>query len=207
MSNAISWAPTLASVDAAMVTATGADKTVGQSIRSTLAAAGANYDTRYATAGVDDAKGAWLTAADAAHLEADRACRYYEDVAGTPDAALPFDPWSAAAILARIETAKGKASASGVQALEAHAVAVSGAYANPTGATLYQSFARPPQFPPTVVENAYTGPKCAVLNPSSRTHQPSLIVDDPASVRSIELDSLRPAISAATEWLALVAYP
>lgn len=81
--SAIDYATMLASLDAALATATGADLALGTDIRSNIATLGAELTARF-TPSVDTAKTAWAAAASAAFDEAEEAAGYVYSVAGEP---------------------------------------------------------------------------------------------------------------------------
>lgn len=172
---ALDWATGRAALAAALAGVGPTSAAAGAAILADLDAGGPEYDTAYAVSGVDAAKSAFLTAAEAAHDDADAACidveqgafdpdvlataiTALEDAAdawaaapadGTRDAlkaaalayaeaegtgadpALAFEPYSSAAILARIAAASAVAAAASYtgELLAQHRSAVTLAYA------------------------------------------------------------------------------
>lgn len=102
---AIDYASTLASLDAALATATGADATLGQEIRDRLAKLGARL-TKWFDADASTAKTAWVTLATAAFNEAEEAAAFVYDQAGEPAPGnISFNQYSSAELLARLADA------------------------------------------------------------------------------------------------------
>ena len=120
---AVSWAPTLAAVDAALVSASGTDLDIGTGIRAWLNAFGSRYDALY-TAAADAAKASsvtltaaalatWSTETEALHVQADEAARYVLDLYGTPPSALAFDAAHPDAVCSRLYDAERVAKSNG----------------------------------------------------------------------------------------------
>lgn len=179
----LNWTAKLATLDAALGTATGADLAAGQQIRAELYNAGRKYEARW-TASVSTARDAWITQATTAHDLADEAARYVEDEIGTADPPLTFDQWSSTAILARLEAARTAAldldRPAVVETLERHRAAVGGAFGvGDAASSLYAA---------------------AEYVTGIARH-----VQEPSTVRALEMDT-RTAMAAADDWIALVAY-
>jgi hypothetical protein len=226
----ILWAPTVASIDAELASATGADLAVGTKIRATLNAAGTTYDARYDDAGVAAAKTAWLSAAELVHDDADHAARYAESLVASADPALTFDPYSSAAIIGRLANATKATLSATVRAfLSAHTSAVSTVYAGPASAAIYFAPITRTVLAPSISKDvlrdaaltsgntqafkalaAKAGVTVEQLTEAvaaiaeNRSPRARTIVDSPG-VRSLELDLIA-ALAEANAWLALIAF-
>lgn len=109
--SAYDWATPHGALVAAISATSGALATNGQTVASDLETAGEAYDQRWAAVvGVDAAKTAWLSAAEAAWDDADAVARHildaFESVPLTP---LAFDGYNRTALASRVASARGKA--------------------------------------------------------------------------------------------------
>lgn len=139
--SAIDYATMLASLDAALATATGADLALGTSVRGRLAAKGADLTQRFSAA-VDTAKTAWAAAASAAFDEAEEAAGYVYSVAGEPAPPnITFNLYDDSEIRARLLAASGLTQDAFLQRVVAqHRATWRAAFdAGPAAATLYTS--------------------------------------------------------------------
>jgi hypothetical protein len=232
VSNAIDWATTVANLTTAIGSATGADLAIGTALRDGppgttgqgLAAAGAAYDARYAAAGVDTAKGAWLAAAATAWNQADHGARYALSLSATgAPSPLSFNAYDRTGLDAVLVAAsKSLPTGSPLAAdLTVYFAAFNTAWAGPTSAQVGGYILAVPGAPSP---DAYVGP-LVVFQPESQQHGFSggrnpdgSIWSSPdtshgarwqvtgPSVREVELVTLLPQIASAQAWLALLGF-